>query len=348
MEETARNIDRLATVGARYNGRTDRWLIPQLYECTLKKLGGKPPSLVAAQRIIDEVKAGDSVLLVSDFASYPNMPFGETDGPLGVASLARAIRFGIGAVPILVSGPRNTAAVHHTTKAAGLNIAEYSLAKETTTAIASEIVFPIVDTDESKKFAAKLIDDFTTKAAISVETAGPNRKGVKHFGAGADMEANDKLPGLEYIFTEAGNRGILTIGCIDQGNELGSGTIEEDVRRLTPYGDVCRCPCKSGIACSVKTDVVFPAAISNWGAYAISAMLAFLLRKQEILQDVETEKRMLEACVTAGACDGPTGRPVMMVDAVNPEADAGMISLLHVIVENALIGSQIDTRFFKK
>lgn len=348
MEDTARNIDRLATVGARYSGRTDRWLIPQLYECAYKKLGNKPPSLAAAQRLIEEVKAGDSVLLVSDFASYPNMPFGETDGPLGVASVARAIRFGIGAIPVLVSGPRNAAAVHHTVKAAGLNIAEYSLAKETTTAIASEIVFPIVDKNESKKFAAKLIEDFIPKAAISVETAGPNRKGVKHFGAGADMEAKDKLPGLEYIFTEAGNRGILTIGCIDQGNELGSGTIEEDVRSLTPYGDVCRCPCKSGISCSIKTDVVFPAAISNWGAYAISAMLAFLLGKPEILQDAETEKRMLEACVTAGACDGPTGRPVMMVDAVNHEADAGMISLLHVIVENALIGSQIDTRFFKK
>ena len=255
MEETAKNIDRLATVGARYSGRTDRWLIPQLYECAFRKLGDKPPSLIATQRIIEEVKAGDSVILVSDFASYPNMPFGETDGPLGVASLARAVRFGLGAVPVLVAGPRNSAAVHHTTKAAGLNIAEYSLAKETTTATAAEVVFPILDKEESKKFATKLIDDYAPKAAITVETAGPNKRGVKHFGAGADMEANDKLPGLEYIFYDASNRGILTIGCIDQGNELGSGTIEEDVRRLTPYGDVCPCPCKSGIACSVKTDV---------------------------------------------------------------------------------------------
>ena len=77
--------------------------MPQLYECACQKLGGKPVSMVAAQRIIEEVKAGDRVLLVSDFASYPNMPFGEDDGPLGVASLARAVRFGLGAVPVLIA-----------------------------------------------------------------------------------------------------------------------------------------------------------------------------------------------------------------------------------------------------
>lgn len=348
MEDTAKNVDRLATVCARYSGRTDRWLMPQLYECACQKLGGKPVSMVAAQRIIEDVKAGDRVLLVSDFASYPNMPFGEDDGPLGVASLARAVRFGLGAVPVLVSGPRNMEAVHHTVKAAGLNIMEYELAAKTTSAAAAEVVFPIVDKDESKKLAAKLMDEYAPKAIMTVETAGPNKNGVKHFGPGADMEATDKLPGLEYLFYEAESRGILSIGCIDQGNELGSGTIEEDVRRLTPYGDVCRCPCQSGIACVVKTDIVFPAAISNWGAYAISAMLAFALQKPDILQDADTERRMMEACITAGACDGPTGKPVMLIDGVSHEANEGMISLLHSIVDNALIGSQIDSRFFKK
>lgn len=347
MEDTAKNIDRLATVEARYSGRADRWLVPQLYDCAFKKLGNRPLSLVTAQRLMEEVKRGDSVMLVSDFASYPNMPFGETDGPLGVASIARAVRFGLGAVPVLVAGPRSIEAVRLTAKVAGLNIAEYSLAQKTSCTTSAEAVFPIVDKAASKKFAAKLIDDYAPKAVITVETVGPNKKGVKHFGAGADMETNEKLPGLEYLFHEANERKILTIGCIDQGNELGSGTIEEDVRRLTPYGDVCRCPCKSGIACSVKTDIVFPAAISNWAAYAISAMLAFLLRNLEVLQDAETERRMLEACVMAGACDGPTGKSIMQVDTISYEANEGMIRLLHGIVENALIGSQIDSRFFK-
>ena len=92
---------------------------------------------------------------------------------------------------------------------------------------------------------------------------------------------------------------------------------------------------------------MFPAAISNWGAYAISAMLAFILGKPDILQDADTEQRMLEACIMTGACDGPTGRPVMLVDAVSHQANEGMIDILHSIIENALIGSNVDSRFFK-
>ena len=69
--------------------------------------------------------------------------------------------------------------------------------------------------------------------------------------------------------------------------------------------------------------------------------------KSEILQDSDTERRMLEACIMTGACDGPTGRPVMLVDAVSHQANEGMIDILHSIIENALIGSNVDSRFFK-
>ena len=342
MEATAKNVDRLVTVEMRWGGRTDRGIITPLYESARSKLRGKSPSLVAAQSIIREVSAGDSVFLVTDFASYPNIPYGETDGPLGVASLARAVSYGLGAVPVIVAGSRGMEPIRYSVKAAGLNVMEYSGARETTTAAATAVIFPCVDREESKKVAATMVDEYAPKALITVETVGPNERGVKHFGAGADTETKDKLPGLEHLFYEASARGILTIGCIDQGNELGSGTIEEDVRRITPYADVCRCPCGSGIACVVKTDIVFPAAISNWGAYGITAMLAFLLKKPEILQDAYTERKMLEACITAGAVDGITGRPVMSVDGVSHEANEALITMLHSIIENALLDSKVD------
>ena len=118
------------------------------------------------------------------------------------------------------------------------------------------------------------------------------------------------------------------------------------MRRITPYADVCRCPCGAGITCAVKTDIVFPAAISNWGAYGITAMLAYLLNKPEILQDAYTERRMLEACIMTGACDGPIGWPVMSVDAVSHQANEGIITLLHEIIGNALKGAKLD-RFVK-
>jgi len=239
---------------------------------------------------------------------------------------------------VLVTGPRDIEVARYTTQAAGLNVMEYSQAKEIATAAAAKVTFPVVDKEESKKMAANIMDEYAPKAVITVETVGPNKKGVKHSSTGYDVEAKDKLPGLEYLFYEANARKVLSIGCIDRGNELGSGTIEEDVRRITPYADVCRCPCGAGGACAVKTDIVFPAFISNWAAYAITAMVAYLLRKPEILQDDDTERRMLEACIMAGAVDGIAGRPIMGVDGVNVKAQQGLINILHATVENALLG----------
>lgn len=347
MENSARNIDRLVTVGARWGSRRDRWIIVPLYESACQKLDGRPISLVAAEELIAAVGTGDRVLLLSDFASHPNMPSGETDGPLGVASLARGVRFGLGALPVLVAGPGSVEATRYTAKAAGFNILDYEVAEKTSSAAAVEVPFPILDRGESERLARSILDEYSPKAVVSVETVGPNVKGVKHFAAGKNLEAEAKAPSLEHLFYEASARKILTIGVIDQGNELGSGTIEEDVRKVTPYGDVCQCPCEAGIACSVKSDIVFPANISNWGAYAVSAMLGLLLGKVEILQDVDTEHRMLEACAMAGACDGPTGRAIMAVDGVGYQCNEGIVSILHCIVANALSGMTVEERFRK-
>jgi len=339
MENTARNIDRLVTTGAGWGGRLDRWIVPTLYESASQKVNGKPVSLVAAQGIIERVKERDKILIIDQFGYAPNMPYGETDGPLGVASLARAVSFGIGAIPVLVTGPRDIDVVRYTTKAAGLNVLPSKETSHYKKAIAGEILFPCADKDESKKTASRIIDESKPKVIISVETVGPNRKGVKHSEVGYDVEAKDKLPRLEYLFYEASERGIFTIGIIDRGNEIGGGTIEETVRNVTPYANVCQCPCGDGGACAVKTDIVFPASTSNWGAYAVSAMLGYLLKKPDILQDDDTERRMLEASIMAGAVDGIAGLPIMGVDGIGLKGQQGIVNLLHAIIENGLKGT---------
>jgi len=339
IEETARNIDRLVTVGAGLSGAPNRWIIPALYESASRKLEGRPISQVAAQALINTVGKGDRVILVTGFAYQPNMPNGETDGPPGVASLARALRVGLGALPVLVSGPRDIGVARQTTKAAGVNVLDYDSAIHYKSSVAGEFTFPITDEGESKQVAASILDKVSPKAIITVETLGPNRKGVKHSGAGYDVAAEDKIAQLEHLFLQSRERRILSIGMMDRGNEMGSGAIEEDVRRITPYANVCRCPCGDGNACAVKTDIIFPAFISNWGAYAVSAMLAYLLRKPDALQDDDTERRMLEACATAGAVDGNSGRPEVSADGVGLKGQQGLINLLHTIVENGLKGS---------
>ncbi len=336
MEAMAKNIDRLVTTLMCEGGCSDRWIIPPLYEAASSKLGGKPISLVAAQSLIERVKSGDRVFLTAGFGAYPNVPFGETDGPLGVASLARAIRFGLGGIPVVVAGPRDIGIIRQSVKAAGLNVTDYALAKETSSMAATEVTFPLVDDTENKKFAAGLMDEYSPKALVAIEAIGPNKKGVKHCGGGSKASEKELLPGLEFLFYEAEARKILSVGIIDLGNELGSGTIEEAVRKIVPNAEVCKCPCKAGTACEVKADIVFPAAISNWGAYAISAMLGALLKRPEILQDADTERRMLDACIMTGAVEGLSEAPIMALDGVDWETCQGVIRILHSIVSRTL------------
>ena len=99
------------------------------------------------------------------------------------------------------------------------------------------------------------------------------------------------------------------------------------------------------MACTVKSDILFPAAISNWAAYAIIGMLGLLLKKPSILQDEDTERRMLEACILEGSVDGVSGGPLMSVDGVGLKTNQGLVNMLHNIIENALLSvSKFDHR----
>ncbi len=336
MEATALNIDRLVTVGAGWGGRPDRWIVPALYESAAGKLGGGPVSLAAARKLLERVGEGDRVILVNQFGYLPNMPWGETDGPLGVASLARVVRLGLKGLPVLVSGPADQEVARCVTRAAGLNVLPFERARGIRSAAAGEMLFPVAGEAESRDIAAGILDECSPAVMVSVETVGPNRAGVKHSGAGYDVETEGPLPRVEEPFYEAARRGIPTIGVIDRGNELGSGAIEETVRAVTPYADVCRCPCQEGGACAVGADIVFPASVSNWGAYAITAMAGYLLKQPELLQDGDTEYRMLDAAVRAGAVDGIALRAEMGVDGAGIRVQQSIISLLHAIVENGL------------
>jgi hypothetical protein len=134
-------------------------------------IGGKPVSLVAAQRMLEDVREGDTVILIDQFGYVPNLPYGETDGPLGVASLARAVRFGLKGLPVLVTGHRDMDASRQTTKAAGLNVMPYAEANRFRGPLAAEILFPVADDAESRKVAARILDECAPKAVVAVEAS---------------------------------------------------------------------------------------------------------------------------------------------------------------------------------
>jgi hypothetical protein len=99
---------------------------------------------------------------------------------------------------------------------------------------------------------------------------------------------------------------------------------------------VSKNPADGGVATVTATDVLVSAAVSNWGAYGVAAMLAALVRNPDALHGVDAERRMLIDCVKAGGMDGAVAKMVPLVDGTSPEVQTGLLTILHEIVRNGL------------
>jgi len=334
MEIIGEYVDRLLTVEMRPQKFDVRGKIHLLYEHARRQAGVRSLSLLGAQKVIERVKRDDTVLVVTGTGSKPFLPNGESDGPLGSASIARACALGLGAKPVFVVGENDVPGMKACARAIGLGVEDYQYRN-----IAMVLGFPS-DLAAAEKRAVQILDQFRPSAVFSIETLGPNTKGIYHSVRGYDVTAH--LPKLHTLFEEANARGILTIAGIDGGNELGSGTIADGVREIMPYGAHCLCPCGSGNACRTRADVVFPATTSNWALYGVVTMMAVLLKKPDLLQDVASEHRMLEACVAAGVADGMSFRRIMAVDGMSDAANEALVTLLHETINNGLYEAELD------
>ena len=84
------------------------------------------------------------------------------------------------------------------------------------------------------------------------------------------------------------------------------------------------------------TDVFISAAVSNWGAYGVSAQMAYVQKNPELLQSEEMEDFMLRGCVAAGGTDGASATQVLAVDGTGAGVQRAVVRMLHEIVGNAL------------
>jgi hypothetical protein len=166
---------------------------------------------------------------------------------------------------------------------------------------------------------------------VFVEKPGPNRLGVYHSMRGLDVTRNhvDVMPALTY----AEENDVLTLGIGDGGNEVGMGRVEEAVRKYVPYGNICNCPCRGGIASSTLTDHLIISTTSNWGAYVLSAAIYRLTGVKECLISEAVEEALIKTSVDAGAVDGVTGEKSLSVDSYDITVLKGFIKGLRKNVE---------------
>lgn len=323
-------IDRLITVEMRTPGFM-RGIIPPIYERARKRLG-KSLTLLAAEGLMGRVKKGDTVLITTGAVGPPFIPKGETDGPIGAAALARSMNMAFGAVPLYVNEPWGAEPIIAASHAAGITVREYGDAKRFPNSGA--MAFFSAEEKNPQDLARKMLDQYQPACIFAIEKLGPNEKGIIHSARGKDLTSAHAR--VDFLFLEAKKRKILTIGIGDNGNEIGMGTLAEEVKAVNPLGPKCTCPCGAGITDSTVTDYAIIANVSNWGAYGLGAMLSCLLRKPDVLHDPMMERRIIEDCVRAGALDGVLARQVPWVDGMPSAIHEALIAMLHCMVTNEL------------
>jgi D-glutamate cyclase len=285
--------------------------------------------LAAARRLVAVVAPKRSVFLLTGVYDPIALPFGETDGPPGVAVVARALDIGLEAKPVVICEEPIMRSIELASIAATLlpvRDPKHAYQKAHTVLLEP---FPIVSLAESRQRADDLLARYEPAAIIAIERLGWNAKGRYHYAGGNPLPRQGYV---ECLFEAASAAGIATIAVGDGGNEIGMGSIVERVREVVPAGRRCRCDCEAGTACTVGTDTLVVANTSNLGAYGIAACMGLLLDRPDLIHDRAMEGRLLDAVAAAGCMDGGF---------ISPSVDGGedaprpVVELLHRIVDFA-------------
>jgi hypothetical protein len=291
----AENIDRLITIDT-----TGRGIIRDLYEAARAKQGS-PLTYLAARGLADRVGKSDVVIIATGMEILPwHRP--EQDGPVGGATLARSLLLSFGAKPVFVTDPQHVPIIETSVKAAGLYVFPLEQLRDVPTS-AAVVGFP-VDPTEAETVTQRLLTELKPKALIAIERAGANEFGEYHAALGKNLTPWSGK--IDVLFEQAKAQGIFTIGIGDGGNELGCGLIRDTVIEKVPLAAKCKCPCGGSIVPRFLPDVLIMACISNWGSYAIEALLAAMIGDAEVLHSAELDRRVHDYAAHAGANnDGP-------------------------------------------
>ncbi len=263
----------------------------------------------AAERAARALRRAKRTLLTTGFSVGPGMP--ETDGPPGTASLGRALR-------MLGSD------VTYITDAAALPPLQAAL--EALGEPTKVLTFHAAG--DAALTARRLLSEYAPTHLISVERPGRTRGG-DYLSMRGESVREWNAP-LDALFLEASRR-VVTVGVGDGGNEIGMGALRARLARAGPR--------INKVASVVPARHAVVAGVSNWGAYGIVAELGRLTRRA-LLHSGDEERRMIEACVKAGAVDGITRKHEATVDALPLEAHVGMVELLRLMESSSSHGGK--------
>lgn len=138
---------------------------------------------------------------------------------------------------------------------------------------------------------------------VAIERPGRARDGRYYNMLGEDITS--LVSPLDQLFLQAEERGMVTIGIGDGGNEVGMGKVFVGVSKSITHG--------RRIASTVLTDYVIVAGVSNWGAYGLVGAMS-VVAGRDLLPTPEEFALSVISTVQAGAVDGVSGLREVSVD----------------------------------
>jgi len=257
-------------------------------------------------------QSAKSVAIVTGFPCLPEQkPAIENDGISGAIAIARAVQ-ALGKAATLIVGKNEKALF----KDIALWCHSNGFFKHEVPVIAME--------NASSMLIDELTDQKRFSHLISIECPGRNHQG--QYSTMKQRDIAEFCDPLDELFLEAKKHPeIVTIGIGDGGNEIGMGKVFERVAANIQHG--------SEIACTVPTNYLIAAGVSNWGGNALAKAIYMCAscpvhdryrRKglgythQFVMADfvtsVEQERVLLQYQASLGICDGINKIAGMSVD----------------------------------
>jgi hypothetical protein len=284
----------------------------------------------AAARAAAALRGSTRVLITTGFVVEPKMP--ETDGPPGAAVLGRALRR-LGAHVSYVTDPVAMPVLAAALRALGepVDIQPYGEGPGAA-ADALERARPTHLVAVERPARSRSGDYLNMRGHSVAEWNRPidelfvRCRGRREAGSRRGWPARAGRSSAPATTVRVGGRASpgdrpVTIGVGDGGNEAGMGNVRA---RLARAGALM-----ARIASTVTVDHLVVAGVSNWGAYGIVAHLGRAAGRP-LLHTPAEERRLVTACVEAGAHDGVTRRREATVDALPLDAHAAFVALLGV------------------
>ena len=293
-----------------------------------RKYAGEPLSVHCAKGLVENVKAGERVFILTGFV-LPPWNEAETDGIISSTVLASFLIKAFSAIPVMVIPEQCVKAVKKMAPVLSLDVSENLSCSEKNTII---IVPFTTDDSAAEKQAEEILSYGKPCAVISNEAPGRNKNGYYHNATG--INTTEIEPKYDVLFRLCQDLGIYNFSIGDLGNEIGMGAIEDHIRKYIPYAELggCKAGTGYGILADTKANNLLTATVSDWGCNAIMAAAAFILGNTDLFHTPEIQSQVMDAAAEAGMLD-MYGEARPYIDGIGKNIVLPMVSLMKALIE---------------